>query len=87
MSIHRDRAKMQLVADEHLQSVLEFMWGNVPPAKVIGVAEAIPQVARLLWANDLQEPYSAIKLECDPMVKGLVEKNQLQQVSTESSRD
>jgi hypothetical protein len=71
MSDSRDKSKMQLVTDEHVRSVLEFMWGNVPPEKVIGVAEAIPQMARLLWSNDPQESFSPIRLELGPEAKSL----------------
>jgi hypothetical protein len=79
-----EQAAMQLVTDEHLRSVLEFMWGNVPSENVLGVAEAIPQMARLLWATDPQEPFVPIRLEVDPAVK-LSACNQSLEAATESS--
>jgi len=62
MSDHRDRAKMQLVADEHVKAVLEFMQANVPTAKLCGVADSLPQIGRLLWGRYEQEPFNAIGL-------------------------
>jgi len=79
-SDHRDRAAMQLVADEHVKAVLDFMQANLPAAKLIGVAESLPQMARLLWSNLPQEPCIPISLE---MLKR-VEENPLRPASTES---
>jgi hypothetical protein len=80
----RDRAEMNLVVDKDVKAVLEFMWANTPPAKVIGVAEVIPQLARLLWSTDPQEPFSPIRLERDPAAK-FSACNQSPQAATESS--
>jgi hypothetical protein len=55
-SRHRDRAEMQLVADEHVKAVLEFMQENVPASKLYGVADSVPKMARLLWGEYEQEP-------------------------------
>ena len=79
-----DRAAMELVVDRDVKAVLEFMWANTPPPKVLGVAEVIPQFARILWATEPQEPFSSIRLEIDPAVKKAAE-NQSQQASTEFS--
>jgi hypothetical protein len=61
-SNHRDRAEMQLVADEHVKAVLEFMQASVPTEKLIGLADSLPQMARLLWSHFPQEPCQAIRL-------------------------
>ena len=72
MSNHRDRAvEMQFVIDEHVKAVLEFMQENVPASKLIGVAESVPQMARLLWDRFQQEPFSSISLHLDkPAMSG-----------------
>jgi hypothetical protein len=51
---------MQLVVDDHLKAVLEFMQTNVPASKLIGLAESLPQMARLLWGHVPQEPVCAL---------------------------
>lgn len=50
---------MELVIDDHLKAVLEFMQVNVPAEKCVGVADALPQMARLLWGIIPQEPVIA----------------------------
>ena len=45
---YRDRTEMKFVVDEHLQLVLEYIQLNVPVAKLIGVSERLPELARLL---------------------------------------
>jgi uncharacterized protein (DUF2267 family) len=84
MSDHRDRVEMQFVVDEHVKAVLEFMWRRVPAAKVVSVAEAIPQLTRLLWGENPQEPVSAISLQVDPAIKREAQ-NQSRSVSIGSS--
>ena len=59
-SNHRDRAVLQL--DEHMKAVLQFMQENVPTSKLIGVADSLPQMARLLWGRYPQEPCHALNL-------------------------
>jgi hypothetical protein len=59
-----------LVFDNDLKLVLEFMQDNIPVAKLTGVADALPQMARLLWSSYPQEPVIAasffIAKECNP---------------------
>jgi hypothetical protein len=59
----RDRAEMDLVVDKDVKAVLEFMQTTIPTAKLIGVAESLPQLARLLWGHFPQEPYQGASLE------------------------
>jgi hypothetical protein len=79
-SNHRDRAEMQLAADEHVKAVLEFMQDNVPIAKLIGIAESLPQMARLLWGHYPQEPCVSLRL----MLAKTAEPSPSPQASTES---
>jgi hypothetical protein len=53
---------MKITLDEHLQSVLEYMQQNVPANKLLGVAEKLPDMARLLWSRYSQEPFHAVEL-------------------------
>ena len=53
---------MQVVMDEHVKSVLEYMQAHVPENKLIGVSERLPELARLLWSNFQQEPVSVLNL-------------------------
>lgn len=54
---------MKINLDAHLQAVLEYMQQNVPTGKLVGVAEKLPDMARLLWADTYpREPFSAIEL-------------------------
>ena len=58
---------MKITLDEHLQSVLEYMQQNIPTGKLVGVAEALPDMARLLWSRYSQEPFHAIELRNELM--------------------
>jgi hypothetical protein len=49
--------------NEHFQAVLKFMQANVPTAKLVAVAERLPEAARLLWGHFQQEPFVAAFLE------------------------
>jgi hypothetical protein len=53
---------MKITLDEHLQLVLEHMQQNIPTSKLVGVAEKLPDMARLLWSRYSQEPFHAIEL-------------------------
>ena len=77
----RDRAEMKVVVDEHLQIVLEFMQRSMPAWKLIGIAEALPQMARLLWGGVPQEPCTVVAFSL-PKTVG---QNPTRQASTESS--
>lgn len=80
-SNHRDRAEMQLVADEHVKAVLEFMQANTPASKLCGVADSLPQMARLLWGHYPQEPCIGLVLT----LAKTPQPSQTPQVSIESS--
>lgn len=55
--------KMNLVVDEHLRATLEFMQASIPEAKLIHIADRIPELARLLWGQFPQEPLSVLTLQ------------------------
>ncbi len=74
---------MELSLDEHVKSVLEFMQEKVPAGKLVGVAERLPEMARLLWDRYPQESLAAMSLV---LVK-TGQESQSQSVSIESSPD
>lgn len=41
--------RTELVMDEHLRKVAEFMRENLPVAKRVAVANALPDLAKILW--------------------------------------
>jgi len=53
---------MQFVADEHVKAVVEFMQSKIPTAKLIGISDRMPEIARLLWGHFPQEPCTALSL-------------------------
>jgi len=73
---------MQIVVDSDVQAVLEFMQANLPADKLLGVADGIPEMARLLWKQYPQEPCPVMVLRLPkPLTTGLV--NQLLPTATE----
>lgn len=54
--------QMELTIDCDVQEVLEFMQGHIPACKLVGVAENVAAMARLLWAHNPQEPVRSISL-------------------------
>ena len=53
---------MELTLDEHVKAVLEFMQERIPTSKLVGVAEKMPEMARLLWDRYPQESVDALSL-------------------------
>ena len=62
---------MELVLNEETKAVLEFMQANIPSSKLLGVADSIPNVARLLWSGYPQEPLKILQLTGTPITHGL----------------
>lgn len=58
----RDR---ELQMDQDVRSVLEFMQSNISVHKLVAVASALPQIARLLWVAEPQEPLQVLSLVSD----------------------
>ena len=77
-----DRAAMELVLDQHMKGVVEYMENALPNNKLVAVAERLPEIARLLWGHFEQEPCVPLKLS---PVK-TAEQSPSQQVSTELGR-
>jgi hypothetical protein len=48
--------------DVDAQNVLEFMQRKIQASRLIGVADMLPQIARLLWSQHPQEPCTAASL-------------------------
>jgi len=60
---------LELTIDPDVQSVLEFMEAHVQTCRLVGVADALPKFARLLWEHYVQEPCSpTIRLESPKMM-------------------
>lgn len=60
-----DRAAMQFAIDGDVKAVLEFMQNNISASKLVGIAEKLPDMARLLWSHFPQEPFKPIRLESE----------------------
>jgi hypothetical protein len=58
---------MNLDVDRDVQATLEFMKSNVDATRLVGVAERLPEMARLLWGHFQQEPITALHLSEAPM--------------------
>jgi hypothetical protein len=58
---------MNFEIDLDVQMVLEFMQKNLPVARLKGVAEAIPQMAALLWSRYPQEAVIAAFIRGKPL--------------------
>jgi hypothetical protein len=56
------RLATELRLDEDVHLVAEFMQRNLAAGKLVAVAEALPKVARLLWAEYPQEPCAPAQL-------------------------
>jgi hypothetical protein len=63
---------MDFMVDRDLQAVVEFMQSTLPTNKLLSVSEALPQMARLLWSNNPQEPCIGAILSASPITNGLL---------------
>jgi len=52
----------ELAIDEHLKATVVFMRENIPEPKLLGIAESLPGLARLLWGGRPQEPCLPLEL-------------------------
>lgn len=53
---------LSLRIDPDVQSVLAFMQQNIDSAKLVGVAQSIPGLAKLLWGGWQQGPVRTVAL-------------------------
>jgi hypothetical protein len=66
---------MELVFDVDARAVFEFMLANVPAAKLVAVANAVAQIAPVLWGHYKSEEVRALTWEwssisaCDPRTR------------------
>jgi len=51
-----------LLVDPDVQKVIQYMEENIVAARLIGVAAALPDIARLAWSHLPQEPCVPIRL-------------------------
>jgi len=74
--------EMNIEADQDVKAVIGFMQHNIPTSKLVGIAERLPELAKLLWGHYPQEPFAVMQLRADHPVslKTVCEK---QLVSTE----
>jgi hypothetical protein len=57
---------MEVVIDPHVRAVAEFMQRHVPPAKRMGVANRLVEIADLLWGHYEPEDVSGLRRAADP---------------------
>jgi len=57
-----NKNETELVLDNDVRAVMEFMQQKIPAEKLLGVAESLPGLARLLWVKFQQEPVQAVSL-------------------------
>ena len=61
----RDRVEAAFNLDGDLERLLDYMQTNIPANKLVGIADALPQTARLLWGHFQQEPLIAASITCE----------------------
>lgn len=47
---------MNLNIDPDVKAVLEFMQANIAAPRLVGIANRLPEMAKLLWGHHPQEP-------------------------------
>lgn len=58
---------MELVIDQDVKAVAEFMQGNLPAAKLVSVVNALASIAPALWGRYPIEEVAALQLSCTPI--------------------
>lgn len=59
-----------LIMDDDLKLVMEFMQSNMPASKLVGVAQALAAVAPVMWARYEREDVHALVLSVPPLTRG-----------------
>jgi hypothetical protein len=81
----RDRPEMELVLDQDVRAVCEFMLANMPAAKLVSVAKAMAEIAPVLWGHYPAEEIRALSwrwapiLACDPHTQSVASEYALAQ--------
>jgi hypothetical protein len=58
---------MNLVINEDVKAVVEFMQASIPANRLLAVASAVNALAPLLWRQEAAEEVRAIALMSDPI--------------------
>ena len=58
---------MELILDTDVQMVLETMQRNISAEKLVGVADVLPQLARILWGRYASAPVHGCELRSEPI--------------------
>ena len=61
---------MEFVIDKDVKAVLEFMSNNGMSDKLVGVANALNQLAPILWGKHKPTDFNALSLEWRPKDSG-----------------
>ena len=61
---------MDLIADQDVQSVVEFIQRSVPATRLVSVANAVAGIAPLLWGHHKAEEVLPLQLVCPPISDG-----------------
>jgi len=52
----------ELIVDDDVKAALDFLYANVEAAKLVAVAEAVADLAGILWGHYDGEPIEALQL-------------------------
>lgn len=52
----------QLLIDKDVAQVISFMQENIPTTKLMGIADKLPEIAKLLWSHYSAEPFTLLEL-------------------------
>ena len=62
-----DEKKTNLVLDDDVHRVIEFMQAEIPAARLVAVAAGIAQLAPIVWEEYQQEKIQAFRLVSRPI--------------------
>jgi hypothetical protein len=58
---------MQVVMDEDVKKVAEFMQGNIPQDRLTAVANGVAELSESLWGHFPTETVASLRLKADPI--------------------
>jgi hypothetical protein len=62
LTMESEKVGLDISTDRDVKAVLEFMQKNITASKLVGIAEALPGIARLRWSHNPQEPVQSLTL-------------------------
>jgi hypothetical protein len=62
IALMADEKKTNLVLDDDVHKVIEFMQAEIPAARLVAVAAGIAQLAPIVWEEYQQEPVQPLRL-------------------------